>query len=90
MGHLTDRIAHELNNPLTAVLGFAELIAQTATEARVREDARMIVAEALRMREIIQDLIRPEVLTTEGSGLSGVGSGDHLRPPSPYLFPLKI
>jgi signal transduction histidine kinase len=55
---LTRRIAHELNNPLTAVLGFAELIAATSEETRVRADAHIIVVEALRMREIIQNLVQ--------------------------------
>ena len=64
LGQLAGGVAHELNNPLTAVLGFAELIAETAAESRVREDAHTIVTEALRMREIIQNLVnfwRPAV-----------------------------
>jgi len=56
LGQLAGGVAHELNNPLTAVLGFAELIAETSAETRVREDATTIVTEALRMREIIQNL----------------------------------
>jgi His Kinase A (phospho-acceptor) domain len=65
LGQLTTRVAHELNNPLTAVLGFAELIAETSAESRVREDAHTIVTQALRMREIIEDLVRPEVVSEE-------------------------
>jgi signal transduction histidine kinase len=64
LGQLAGGVAHELNNPLTAVLGFAELIAETSAEARVRDDAGMIVTEALRMREIVQNLVdfwRPAV-----------------------------
>ena len=57
LGQLAGGVAHELNNPLTAVLGFAELIAESAAEPRVREDAQTIVTEALRMREIIQNLV---------------------------------
>jgi signal transduction histidine kinase len=57
LGQLAGGVAHELNNPLTAVLGFAELIAETAEEARVRSDAQTIVAEALRMHKIIQNLV---------------------------------
>jgi signal transduction histidine kinase len=57
LGQLAGGVAHELNNPLTAVLGFAELIAETASEARVREDANLIVTQALRMREIVENLV---------------------------------
>jgi C4-dicarboxylate-specific signal transduction histidine kinase len=46
-----------LSNPLTAVLGFAELIADTTDEARVKTDAKMIVSEALRMRETVDVLL---------------------------------
>jgi signal transduction histidine kinase len=57
LGQLAGGVAHELNNPLTAVLGFAELIAETASEDHVRDGAHTIVTEALRMREIIQNLV---------------------------------
>lgn len=49
--------AHALSNPLTAVLGFAELIAETTNETRVRSDAERIIEEAHRMRQTLQDLL---------------------------------
>jgi C4-dicarboxylate-specific signal transduction histidine kinase len=54
---LAGGVAHALNNPLTAVLGFAELIADTAGEGRVKEDAGIIVQEALRMRQTVETLV---------------------------------
>lgn len=57
MGLLAGGMAHALNNPLTAVLGFAELIAEATSEARVREDAQIIAREALRMRAIVETLL---------------------------------
>jgi signal transduction histidine kinase len=63
LGQLAGGVAHALNNPLTAVLGFAELIAESAEVPRVRQDAVTIVQEALRMRETVQSLMtfwRPE------------------------------
>ncbi len=63
LGQLAGGVAHALNNPLTAVLGFAELIAESTEESRVRQDAVTIVQEALRMRETVQSLMtfwRPE------------------------------
>jgi signal transduction histidine kinase len=56
LGLMARGMGHALNNPLTAVLGFAELIAATTTEARVKEDAGVIVREALRMRETVETL----------------------------------
>jgi signal transduction histidine kinase len=57
LGQLAGGVAHALNNPLTAVLGFAELIAESATEPRVRKDAETILVEARRMSETVQRLV---------------------------------
>jgi signal transduction histidine kinase len=56
LGLMAGGMAHALNNPLTAVLGFAELIVATSSEGRVKEDAGVIVREALRMRETVETL----------------------------------
>ncbi len=57
LGQLAGGMAHALNNPLTAVLGFAELIADSTGEARVKADAEIIVREALRMRQTVETLL---------------------------------
>ncbi|MDE3106121.1 MAG: GAF domain-containing sensor histidine kinase [Acidobacteriota bacterium] len=57
LGQLAGGVAHALNNPLTAVLGYAELIAETSAEQRVQEDAGTIVREAMRMQGTVQRLI---------------------------------
>ena len=54
---LAGGIAHALSNPLTSVLGFSELIAETASEPRVRAEAETIAQEARRMRETVQNLL---------------------------------
>ncbi|WP_158944678.1 sensor histidine kinase [Granulicella sp. S190] len=56
-GMLAGGMAHALSNPLTAVLGFAELIAGSTGEARVKTDAEIIVREALRMRQTVETLL---------------------------------
>ena len=75
LGLLAGGVAHALNNPLTAVLGFAELIAETTEEPRVQEDAATIVREALRMRETVERLLnfwRPSVQREEEVELPGL------------------
>ena len=57
LGQLAGGVAHALNNPLAAVMGFAELIAETTEEQRVKEDASMILREAVKMRETVQSLV---------------------------------
>ena len=56
LGQLAGGVAHALNNPLTAVLGFAELIAESSLDARIQRDAAMIATEALKMKGTIERL----------------------------------
>lgn len=58
VGQLVAGVAHELNNPLTAVLGYAEMLADNAPESNLRQQAATIQREALRMKRIIEDLLR--------------------------------
>jgi hypothetical protein len=64
-------VARELTHPLTAVLGFAELIAATAAEPRVRDDARSITAEALRMKAILQTHLPPDMPGLDKHAVAG-------------------
>ena len=57
LGLLAGGMAHALNNPLTAVLGFAELIQGTAEDPRVKGDAAIIAREALKMRQTVESLL---------------------------------
>jgi two-component system, NtrC family, sensor kinase len=56
LGQLAGGVAHELNNPLQSVTGFAELIADG--EGKSAGHARVILAEARRMKQIIESLMR--------------------------------
>jgi signal transduction histidine kinase len=75
LGQLAGGVAHALNNPLAAVMGYAELIAETSTEPRVKEDAAMILHEALRMRDSVQSLVdlwQPSTTMDEEVDIAGL------------------
>ncbi len=58
VGELAAGVAHELNNPLTSVLGFAEMLLAAASEdSPLLEDLETIAAEARRARDIVRNLL---------------------------------
>jgi len=68
LGTLTAGLAHELNNPLTAVLGFAQRL-ERAEDPQIREGAAAVVRAARRMKVIVDKLLqadRPPALVELG------------------------
>ena len=64
LGRLVASVAHELNNPLTAVVGYAQLLHAEARTDAERERLDKLGHEARRMKHIIENLIsfaRPRV-----------------------------
>jgi len=50
------RLTHALNQPLTAVLGNAELLAMDVADPEMAESVERIVTESRRMSELVQQL----------------------------------
>ena len=57
LGQLVAGIAHELNNPLAAILGYAQLLEERGLGGRALEDARRIAEEAERATRIVRNLL---------------------------------
>jgi PAS domain S-box-containing protein len=57
IGQFVSGIAHELNNPLTSVIGFSELLLQRELPGDVREDVKIVNYEAQRTSAIVKNLL---------------------------------
>jgi PAS domain S-box-containing protein len=56
MGQMIGGFAHELNNPLTSILGMAELLQEGETSEGARKQLAVLHKEARRAAEIVQNL----------------------------------
>ena len=57
IGQLVNGVAHELNNPLTAVMGYSDLLKEQAAENGTKQKLERLGTEARRMKRIIDNLI---------------------------------
>ncbi len=57
IGELASGIAHELNNPLTGVIGFSELLLDRDLPDDVKEDVKVINREAKRTAQVVRNLL---------------------------------
>ena len=68
IGQLVSGIAHELNNPLTSVLGFSELLLLKDLPEDVKNDLKIVNEEALRTASIVKKLLAFARKQPEGKG----------------------
>ena len=57
IGELVSGVAHELNNPLTSVIGFSELLLSQQLPGPVKEDLKIVNDEAKRASLIVKNLL---------------------------------
>lgn len=57
IGQMISGVAHELNNPLTTVMGYSQLLQASDVDEDVKEDLQRIYEDALRAQRIVQNLL---------------------------------
>src|SRR5256886_269219 len=76
IGRLVSGVAHEVNNPLAAILGFTDLLLENPeVSMSAREDLQIILQETQRTKDIVQDLLsfaRQRPVQREPVQLNGV------------------
>ena len=57
IGELASGLAHELNNPLTSVIGFSQLLMAKDIPEEIGEDIKIIYSEAKRAADVMKNLL---------------------------------
>ena len=57
IGELAAGVAHEINNPLTGILGFSQRLLRKSTDEKLSRDLEVIHSEAQRVAKVVQNLL---------------------------------
>src|SRR5208337_3648970 len=71
-GQLVSGVAHELNNPLTAVIGYSDLLLEQEASGKSRKQLERLGAEARRIKRILDNLLSFARPQTEGRRLMDI------------------
>ncbi|MGA9886274.1 MAG: ATP-binding protein [Candidatus Acidiferrales bacterium] len=58
LGQLVAGVAHELNNPLTGIMGYADLLSEEVEGEKLSKRVQKLGSEARRMKRIVDGLLR--------------------------------
>jgi signal transduction histidine kinase len=78
VGQMAGEVAHELNTPLSNILGYAQSALPHAEDAEVRESLETIQAQARRAGQIVRDMLtaaRAPAPTLQALDLSAMAAG---------------
>jgi two-component system NtrC family sensor kinase len=57
VGELASGIAHELNNPLTGIIGLSQILVQRDLPGDIGEDLNLVYSEAMRAATVVKNLL---------------------------------
>ncbi|NIM00061.1 MAG: response regulator [Acidobacteria bacterium] len=57
LGRMISGVTHELNNPLTSIMGYSQLLRAAVPEGKVAERAERLESEARRCQKIVKNLL---------------------------------